>query len=76
MKGRYLRQAASGAALCLTAVTLTGCGAVDGLTGNNEVTLRVVAADYGDNPQNSSASYWKDLSDKFEKAHPGIKVEA
>ncbi|MGW6860682.1 extracellular solute-binding protein [Streptomyces xanthophaeus] len=75
MKGRYLRQAASGAALCLTAVTLTGCGAVDGLTGNNEVTLRVVAADYGDNPQNSSASYWKDLSDTFEKAHPGIKVE-
>ncbi|MEU9108320.1 extracellular solute-binding protein [Streptomyces xanthophaeus] len=75
MKGRYLSLAASGAALCLTAVTLTGCGAVDGLTGNNEVTLRVVAADYGDNPQNSSASYWKDLSDKFEKAHPGIKVE-
>lgn len=75
MKGRYLRLAASGAALCLTAVTLTGCGALGGLTGDNEVTLRVVAADYGDNPQNSSATYWKGLADTFEKDHPGIKVE-
>ncbi|MER6199322.1 extracellular solute-binding protein [Streptomyces sp. NPDC001586] len=75
MKGRYLSLAASGAALCLTAVTLTGCGALGGLTGDNEVTLRVVAADYGDNPQNSSAGYWKGLADGFEKANPGIKVE-
>ncbi|MFF8271972.1 extracellular solute-binding protein [Streptomyces sp. NPDC016562] len=75
MKGRYQRLAASGAALCLTAVTLTGCGAVGGLTGDNEVTLRVVAADYGDNPQNSSAVYWKGLAERFEKANPGIDVE-
>ncbi|MEU6893970.1 extracellular solute-binding protein [Streptomyces sp. NPDC046557] len=74
MKGRYLSVAATGVALCLTAVTLTGCGAL-GLTGNNEVTLRVVAADYGDNPQNSSAAYWKQLGDSFEKTHPGINVE-
>ncbi|MFJ8012589.1 extracellular solute-binding protein [Streptomyces sp. NPDC096339] len=75
MKGRFLSLAASGAALCLTAVTLTGCGAVGGLTGDNEVTLRVVAADYGDNPQNSSAAYWKDLATGFEKANPGVHVE-
>ncbi|MEV7523162.1 extracellular solute-binding protein [Streptomyces sp. NPDC091371] len=75
MKGRYQSLAASGAALCLTAVTLTGCGAVGGLTGDNEVTLRVVAADYGDNPQNSSAAYWKNLADGFEKANPGVHVE-
>ncbi|MCX4714417.1 MULTISPECIES: extracellular solute-binding protein [Streptomyces] len=75
MKGRYLSLAASGAALCLTAVTLTGCGAIGGLTGDNEVTLRVVAADYGDNPQNSSEAYWKDLAANFEKANPGTKVE-
>ncbi|MFE2170887.1 extracellular solute-binding protein [Streptomyces sp. NPDC059447] len=67
--------AASGAALCLTAATLTGCGAVEGLTGDNEVTLRVVAADYGDNPQNSSAAYWKNLATGFEKANPGVHVE-
>ncbi|RKT06030.1 carbohydrate ABC transporter substrate-binding protein (CUT1 family) [Streptomyces sp. 3211.6] len=75
MKGRYLRLAASGAALWLTGVTLTGCGAVPGLSGDNEVTLRVVAADYGDNPQNSSAGYWKNLATAFEKDNPGVKVE-
>lgn len=72
MKRRYLSLAATGAALCLTAVALTGCGT---LAGNNEVTLRVVAADYGDNPQNSSTGYWKDLAAAFEKDHPGVKVE-
>lgn len=75
MKGRYLSLAASGAALCLTAVTLTGCGSLSGLSGDNEVTLRVVAADYGDNPRNSSATYWKGLAETFEKDHPGINVE-
>ncbi|MFD3547975.1 extracellular solute-binding protein [Streptomyces sp. NPDC058655] len=75
MKRRHLSLAASGAALCLTAAVLTGCGALGGLTGDNEVTLRVVAADYGDNPQNSSAAYWKDLGAAFTKDHPGINVE-
>ncbi|MFJ4779381.1 ABC transporter substrate-binding protein [Streptomyces sp. NPDC088762] len=75
MKRRYLPGlAASCAALSLTA-TLTGCGAAGGLTGNNEVTLRVVAADYGDNPQNSSQTYWQGLADGFEKDNPGVKVE-
>ncbi|MCJ1680643.1 extracellular solute-binding protein [Streptomyces sp. APSN-46.1] len=75
MKGRYLSLAATGAALCLTAVTLTGCGSLSSLTGDNEVTLRVVAAEYGDNPQNTSATYWKDLAGAFEKDHPGVRVE-
>ncbi|MFJ9342701.1 extracellular solute-binding protein [Streptomyces sp. NPDC101733] len=75
MNGRYLRSAAAGAALCLTAVTLAGCGTVPGLGGNNEVTLRVVAADYGDNPQNSSAAYWKGLATSFEEANPKVHVE-
>ncbi|MER6779961.1 extracellular solute-binding protein [Streptomyces sp. NPDC000659] len=75
MKGRYLSLAATGAVLSLTAAALTGCGAVGNLTGDNEVTLRVVAADYGDNPQNSSAGYWKDLAAGFQKDHPGVKVE-
>ncbi|MFD0357556.1 extracellular solute-binding protein [Streptomyces sp. NPDC127110] len=75
MKGRYLRPAATGAALSLTLATLAGCGTVSGLTGDNEVTLRVVAADYGDNPQNSSAGYWKNLATAFEKDNPGVHVE-
>lgn len=75
VQARKPKLAASGLALCLTTVTLTGCGAVSGLTGNNEVTLRVVAADYGDKPENSSKPYWKDLAAAFEKSHPGIKVQ-
>ncbi|WP_371616578.1 extracellular solute-binding protein [Streptomyces sp. NBC_00454] len=75
MQTRKLNLAASGVALCLTTMTLTGCGSLSGVTGNNEVTLRVVAADYGDNPANSSKGYWKDLAAAFEKTHPDIKVE-
>ncbi|MCB5166141.1 sugar ABC transporter substrate-binding protein [Streptomyces bambusae] len=52
--------------------TLTGCGS---LTGSNEVTLRLVAADYGDNPSNSSKKYWEELAAAFTAANPGIKVE-
>ncbi|MBW5483471.1 extracellular solute-binding protein [Streptomyces bambusae] len=71
---RRNRSVTGGAALSLS-LLLTGCGAVSGLTGDNEVTLRVVAADYGDNPQNSSLRHWKNLADGFRKDHPGVKVE-
>ncbi|MEU0135137.1 extracellular solute-binding protein [Streptomyces sp. NPDC006296] len=59
------------AALGMTA-TLSGCGAD---TGGGDVTLRLVAADYGTGAGNSSATYWNDLVGRFEKANPGIKVE-
>ncbi|WP_374213990.1 extracellular solute-binding protein [Streptomyces sp. A3M-1-3] len=59
------------AALGITA-TLTGCGS---LGSSDEVTLRVVAADYGDNPGNSSTSYWNNLAKTFEDENPGIKVD-
>lgn len=71
MKPRYRNLAAATAALCMT-VALSGCGTV---TGDNEVTLRLVAADYGDNPANSSKQYWNDLAAAFTEANPGIKVE-
>ncbi|MFJ4619964.1 extracellular solute-binding protein [Streptomyces sp. NPDC088812] len=55
----------------MTAV-LAGCG----VTGDSEdVTLRLVAADYGDSSANSSEKYWDALVEEFEKDHPGIKVE-
>ncbi|WP_234332633.1 ABC transporter substrate-binding protein [Streptomyces sp. NRRL S-87] len=63
--------AAAGTALCLTA-TLAGCG---GLASDNDVTLKVVAADYGDGDANSSIGYWKDLAAAFTADHPGVKVE-
>ncbi|MGW7127365.1 extracellular solute-binding protein [Streptomyces bobili] len=59
------------AALSMTAV-LAGCG----LTGDSgDVTLRLVAADYGDSAANSSAKYWAELVEAYEKDHPGVTVE-
>ncbi|WP_424212496.1 extracellular solute-binding protein [Streptomyces sp. BI20] len=55
-------------------LTLGGCGTL-GLTGDNEVTLKVVAADYGDSPANSSKGYWDKLARDFEEANPGVKVD-
>ncbi|MFD5075523.1 ABC transporter substrate-binding protein [Streptomyces sp. NPDC058371] len=52
--------------------TLAGCG---GSAGSGDVTLRLVAADYGDSSANSSKKYWDELVKEFEAEHSGIKVE-
>ncbi|MEU2059572.1 extracellular solute-binding protein [Streptomyces sp. NPDC013455] len=57
-------------ALGMTAV-LGGCGS----TGSSDVTLRLVAADYGDSAANSSKKYWDALVREYEKEHPDVKVE-
>ncbi|MFE0101769.1 ABC transporter substrate-binding protein [Streptomyces sp. NPDC059009] len=54
------------------AAVLAGCG---GPGGSDDVTLKLVAADYGDSAANSSQKYWDKLAKKFEAAHPNIKVE-
>ncbi|MFD5974822.1 ABC transporter substrate-binding protein [Streptomyces bacillaris] len=59
------------AALGMTA-TLSGCGED---SGTGDVTLKLVAADYGTSAANSSERYWSGLVAGFEKANPGIKVE-
>jgi multiple sugar transport system substrate-binding protein len=40
-----------------------------------EVTLRLVAADYGDSPANSSKKYWDELVEKYEADHPKVRVK-
>ncbi|WP_030341985.1 extracellular solute-binding protein [Streptomyces sp. NRRL S-1022] len=57
-------------ALGMTAV-LGGCGS----TGSSDVTLRLVAADYGDSAANSSKKYWDALAGEYEKQHSGVKIE-
>lgn len=58
-------------ALGLTAV-LGGCG----LTGDSgEVTLRLVAADYGNSSANSSQKYWDALVKEYESQHDGVRVD-
>ncbi|MFC9947116.1 ABC transporter substrate-binding protein [Streptomyces pratensis] len=68
---RFVGLTAVVAALGMT-VTLSGCGSD---TGGGDVTLRMVAADYGTGAENSSQKYWDDVAGKFEKANPGIDVE-
>ncbi|WP_392671934.1 extracellular solute-binding protein [Streptomyces sp. LN785] len=62
---------AAAAALGLT-VTLSGCGTG---SGSGDVTLKLVAADYGNSAANSSEKYWDALAADFEKSHPGIKID-
>ncbi|MFF8845737.1 extracellular solute-binding protein [Streptomyces sp. NPDC015127] len=57
------------AALGMT-VALSGCG-----TGSDEVTLKLVAADYDVAGGESSKNYWAELTAAFEAENPGIKVD-
>ncbi|MER5517054.1 extracellular solute-binding protein [Streptomyces sp. NPDC002763] len=54
----------------MTAV-LGGCGT----TGSSDVTLRLVAADYGDSAANSSQKYWDKLARAYEAKHADVKVD-
>ncbi|AJT65092.3 extracellular solute-binding protein [Streptomyces chattanoogensis] len=71
MQRRYLSLTAAGIATVMT-LTLTGCGAG---SGDGDVTLKLIAADYGDSEANSSQHYWDNLAHEFEKKNPGIKVD-
>ncbi|MFD5646688.1 extracellular solute-binding protein, partial [Streptomyces anulatus] len=68
---RFLGLTAVMAALGMTA-TLSACG---GDAEAGDVTLKLVAADYGTGPENSSEKYWSGVAAGFEKEHPGIKVD-
>lgn len=58
-------------ALGMTAL-LGGCG----LSGDSDgVTLRLVAADYGDSEDNSSQKYWDELAKSYEATHPDVHVD-
>ncbi|MEH0528114.1 MULTISPECIES: extracellular solute-binding protein [Streptomyces] len=53
--------------------TLAGCGASEGE--GPGVTLRLVAADYGDSKANSSQKYWDAVVKAYEKKTPGVKID-
>ncbi|MDT0388297.1 extracellular solute-binding protein [Streptomyces sp. DSM 41921] len=58
-------------ALGMTAV-LGGCGVTGG---SGDVTLKLVAADYGDSAANSSKKYWDKLVEEYEAEHPDVTIE-
>ncbi|WP_326846536.1 extracellular solute-binding protein [Streptomyces kaniharaensis] len=51
--------------------TVTACGG----QGGGSVTLKLVAADYGESADTSSQQYWDEVVRGFEDANPGIKVD-
>ncbi|MFC0497637.1 extracellular solute-binding protein [Streptomyces mutabilis] len=55
----------------MTAV-LGGCGLTGG---SGEVTLKLVAADYGDSKANSSQVYWDELATAYEAKNPDVNVD-
>ncbi|MFE0510153.1 extracellular solute-binding protein [Streptomyces sp. NPDC058964] len=57
-------------AMGMTAV-LSGCGSTD----SSDVTLRLVAADYGNSAADSSKKYWDELVKEYEAKHSGVKIE-
>ncbi|MFE0654442.1 extracellular solute-binding protein [Streptomyces sp. NPDC059534] len=65
------------AACTIGVLTLTACGGGGGGSdsANGEVTLKLVAADYGDKASNSSTAYWNDVAKRFTAANPKIKVD-
>ncbi|MGW5130601.1 ABC transporter substrate-binding protein [Streptomyces sp. XY006] len=58
-------------ALGMTAV-LGGCGVTGG---SGDVTLKLVAADYGDSAANSSKKYWDKLAAEYEADHPDVTID-
>ncbi|WP_443041513.1 extracellular solute-binding protein [Streptomyces sp. B21-083] len=70
MQRRRTGMIAAVSALGMTAA-LGGCGGV----GSGDVTLKLVAADYGDSDANSSQKYWDKLVGEYEDAHPGVQVD-
>lgn len=74
MQRRLLGLAAAGLSSVLAIGTLSGCGGSSPLSHN--VTLHVIAADYGDpKTGNSSTKYWDDIARSFEADHPHIKID-
>ncbi|MCG6498807.1 extracellular solute-binding protein [Kitasatospora sp. A2-31] len=64
-------------AACAAAVlVLTSCGSSgDGGSGDGNVTLKLVAADYGDKETNSSKAYWDGVATAFSAANPAIRID-
>ena len=70
----YRRALVSVLALPLALAPTTGCGVVGGSSGG-DVTLRLVAADYGDSEETGTGRFWADVVHRFEAEYPGIHVE-
>ncbi len=68
-------------ALAVAATTALAVGACSSSSGggsssaSGNVTLKLVAADYGTGPDNTSQKYWQGIADAFHQANPTISVK-
>ncbi len=68
-------------ALAVAATTALAVGACSSSSGggsassSGNVTLKLVAADYGTGPDNTSQKYWQGIADAFHQANPTITVK-
>ncbi|NGO71558.1 extracellular solute-binding protein [Streptomyces boncukensis] len=69
---RFLSLAAATGAAGAVGATAAGCGSG---SGSGDVTLKLVAADYGDSGANSSQKVWNELTAAFTRKHPDIEVD-
>jgi multiple sugar transport system substrate-binding protein len=60
------------AAFVVAAVSTAAAKSASKASGS--VTLKLVVADYGTGPSNTSKKYWQGIVNSFEKANPSIKV--
>jgi multiple sugar transport system substrate-binding protein len=65
-----------GAMLAAAALALSACGSSGGgASSNGTTTLKLVAADYGTGPANTSQKYWQGIATAFHQANPKITVK-
>jgi multiple sugar transport system substrate-binding protein len=74
MRKRLFGTAALAAAAML-ALAACGGSSSGGSGGSGAVTLKLVVADYGTGPANTSTKYWQGIIDAFHKANPSIDVK-
>jgi multiple sugar transport system substrate-binding protein len=78
MDKKFARRICGGVALAAAAtLALAACSSGGGSSAGGSggtTTLKLVVADYGTGPSNTSAKYWANIVTAFEKAHSDIKV--
>lgn len=71
---RKLTAVFAGAAAAV--LVLSGCGSSGGKsTGSGNITLKLVGADYGSGPSDSTTAYWQKIADDFHAQNPNITVQ-
>jgi multiple sugar transport system substrate-binding protein len=71
------RLSACVAAAAATVLALSACSSSKSSSkdnGSGNVSLKLVVADYGTGPSNSSQAYWQGIINDFQAANPSIKV--